>query len=107
MSSAYVAKRLRARVAKQARYRCGYCLSAEAVTGLALDIEHLIPRALGGSTLEENLWLACSACNSFKGASGRRPWRSAGLALRRAIRSRSEKRKESGSARARATLTLG
>ncbi len=67
MSSAYVAKRLRARVAKQARYRCGYCLSAEAVTGLALDIEHLIPLALGGTTVEENLWLACSACNSFKG----------------------------------------
>ena len=32
-----------------------------------MDVEHIIPEALGGLTVEENLWLACSSCNSFKG----------------------------------------
>jgi HNH endonuclease len=32
-----------------------------------MEIEHLIPQALGGSSEEENLWLACPACNAFKG----------------------------------------
>lgn len=67
MSSAYIPKKIRQRVAKQSCYRCGYCLSSEAIVGFAMEIDHLIPQALGGPTLEENLWLACSACNSFKG----------------------------------------
>ncbi len=67
MSSAYVSEKLRRRVAAKARHRCGYCLSSEAVIGLALDVEHLMPEALGGPTVEANLWLACSACNTFKG----------------------------------------
>lgn len=30
-------------------------------------IDHLIPRARGGQTARENLWLACRRCNEFKG----------------------------------------
>lgn len=67
MSSAHVPKKLRQRVAEQARHRCGYCQSSEEVTGFPMEIDHLVPLALGGPTREENLWLACSACNSFKG----------------------------------------
>ena len=67
MSSAYVTRKLRDRVAAKARGRCGSCLSSEEIVGLPLEIEHLTPRALGGPTVEENLWLACSACNYFKG----------------------------------------
>jgi hypothetical protein len=67
MTSDYVAKRLRDRVAEQARHRCGYCLTSELVVGLSMEIDHLIPQALGGPTVEENLWLACSACNGSKG----------------------------------------
>jgi 5-methylcytosine-specific restriction endonuclease McrA len=33
-----------------------------------MHIEHLIPLASGGSSGEENLWLACAWCNSFKAA---------------------------------------
>jgi hypothetical protein len=33
-----------------------------------LEIEHIIPKARGGSDDETNLWLACRMCNSFKGA---------------------------------------
>jgi hypothetical protein len=67
MTSGYISTKLRDRVAEQARYRCEYCLSSERVVGLSMEIDHLIPMALGGSTVEDNLWLACSACNAFKG----------------------------------------
>ncbi|HXU44070.1 MAG TPA: HNH endonuclease [Thermoanaerobaculia bacterium] len=67
MTSSYIPKKLRQIVAEQARFRCGYCLSAEKVVGFAMEIEHLVPQALGGPSREENLWLACPACNAFKG----------------------------------------
>ncbi len=34
---------------------------------MPLDVEHLLPEALGGPTVRENLWLACTRCNDFKG----------------------------------------
>ncbi len=56
------------RVRKQARFRCGYCLTSEILLGMPLEVEHLHPLALGEPTIEENLWLACRRCNAFKGA---------------------------------------
>jgi hypothetical protein len=35
--------------------------------GMSLTLDHLIPQSAGGPTIEENLWLACHQCNSFKG----------------------------------------
>lgn len=32
-----------------------------------LEIEHITPRAAGGTDEEENLWLACRLCNNAKG----------------------------------------
>jgi 5-methylcytosine-specific restriction endonuclease McrA len=64
---AYVGKALRERIASQARARCGYCLTAEAIVGLPMEIEHIIPEPLGGPTEADNLWLACSPCNTYKG----------------------------------------
>ncbi|WP_416675394.1 HNH endonuclease [Egbenema bharatensis] len=32
-----------------------------------LEIEYIIPKAVGGSDDEENLWLACRLWNSYKG----------------------------------------
>lgn len=66
MSATRVPAALRQRVARQARYRCGYCLTAEEVVGAAMQVDHMLPEALGGLTEEENLWLACSDCNTFK-----------------------------------------
>lgn len=40
MPKAYIPKDLRARVAETARYRCGYCLSQEAVIGSPMEIDH-------------------------------------------------------------------
>lgn len=67
MSKAYIPKALRERVEEQAQHRCGYCLSQEEVIGASMEIDHLLPEALGGLTEEENLWLACTFCNSYKG----------------------------------------
>ncbi len=67
MSKTAIPKALRARVAAQAQHRCGYCLTEEAIVGYEMDIDHLLPEALGGQTVEENLWLACNRCNEHKG----------------------------------------
>jgi hypothetical protein len=67
VTGTYVPASLRERVAAQARYRCGYCLTPEAVVGTPMEIDHIIPQSLGGPTEEANLWLACSLCNGHKG----------------------------------------
>ncbi len=54
------------RVRAAARNRCGYCLTRQEYTPWVLEIEHIVPRSKGGSDNEENLWLACRACNAFK-----------------------------------------
>ena len=65
---ARVPRHLRERVARMAGYRCGYCQTPESIAGFRLSIEHIIPEAKGGQTVEGNLWLACHGCNEFKGA---------------------------------------
>jgi hypothetical protein len=67
MTPAYVPVELRRQVRADAGRRCGYCRSPEVLTGIPLDIEHIIPEAAGGPTVRENLWMACHRCNQFKG----------------------------------------
>jgi len=64
--SSYIATKLRRQVREDAGERCGYCLSSEKLTGFPLEVEHIMPEALGGETVRENLWLACHRCNKFK-----------------------------------------
>lgn len=68
MSKTTIPSRLRKLIRAQGQYRCGYCRSAETVTGISLEIEHLIPEAAGGASDEKNLWLACVTCNKIKSA---------------------------------------
>ncbi len=35
--------------------------------GMTMTLDHIIPEAAGGLTVQENLWLACRRCNEFKG----------------------------------------
>lgn len=67
MNRPRLSKTLRAQVAEQAHYRCGYCLTPEWIVGAPMEIDHLLPIALGGLSTENNLWLACSFCNDYKG----------------------------------------
>ncbi len=68
MSGSHIPVELRRRVAHEAGGRCGYCLTSEDIVGTPMDFEHIIPECKGGPTQEENLWLACSLCNSYKGS---------------------------------------
>jgi len=54
------------RVRVAGRNRCGYCLSPQNLVMARLEIEHIVPRAKGGTDEESNLWLSCPLCNRYK-----------------------------------------
>ena len=64
---ARISRRLREQVAEAAGYECGYRRTPKYIVGYPLTIDHIVPEARGGTTVEENLWLACVACNQYKG----------------------------------------
>jgi hypothetical protein len=66
MSKTRISAAIRQRVAEAARFRCGYCLTSQNIVGPLLEIDHIVPESRGGSSEEENLWLACPMCNSHK-----------------------------------------
>jgi hypothetical protein len=66
VTTIYIPTALRQLVIEQAGNRCGYCLVHQELHYGPLEIEHIVPRSLGGSTLEQNLWLACRICNGYK-----------------------------------------
>ena len=66
MSKTFIPKAVRQAIAEAAKHRCGYCQTHTLVTGIAMQIDHIIPEAKGGSSGEASLWLACCWCNSRK-----------------------------------------
>jgi hypothetical protein len=54
------------RIADRAGHRCEYCLAPEAVFNFPFEVEHIIPQLHGGGDSEDNLALACRACNAHK-----------------------------------------
>ena len=67
MSVTYIPLEVRQHVARRAQYRCEYCHTQEAIVGMPLEIEHVVPQIAGGSSDEANLCLACPRCNRYKG----------------------------------------
>lgn len=61
-----ISEELKTKIGKSAKNRCGYCLINQEIYPLKLEIEHILPLAEGGDDKEENLWLACRSCNSYK-----------------------------------------
>ena len=61
-----VNKRLRFEVLRRDGFRCQYCGAAPAEAELQID--HVVPAALGGTDDPENLTTACGPCNSGKAA---------------------------------------
>jgi len=45
---------------------CAYCQTAESLTVVTFEVEHILPRSLGGLTDCDNLCLACPSCNRHK-----------------------------------------
>jgi hypothetical protein len=64
--SAYVPVDLQRTVRAQFANCCAYCRTAEELTVVTFEFEHIVPRSSGGATLLENLCLACPTCNRFK-----------------------------------------
>jgi 5-methylcytosine-specific restriction endonuclease McrA len=62
-----MAAALRAEVWQRAGGRCEYWRMPAAHDDLTFEVEHVIPRKHGGPTILENLSLACSPDNRFKG----------------------------------------
>jgi HNH endonuclease len=63
-----ISEKLREKIRLAAGNLCGYCQSPQHLIPIAFEIEHILPTAEGGTNDEENLWLACRVCNSFKHA---------------------------------------
>lgn len=57
-----------AHVAARARHRCEYCRAPEVVFNFPFEVEHIIPPMHGGADADDNLALACRACNVRKGS---------------------------------------
>lgn len=67
MAVSGVSRALREQVAARAKHRCEYCRTPAGYNADSLPIEHILPRAKGGTHSEENLALSCLGCNARKG----------------------------------------
>jgi 5-methylcytosine-specific restriction endonuclease McrA len=59
---------LRADVVHRAGERCEYCRLSQQGQEAAFHIDHVVPRAAGGTTTKDNLALACVSCSLRKWA---------------------------------------
>lgn len=62
-----VSKRLRYEVLRRDGYKCRYC--GKGAPDVEITVDHVIPRALGGSDEPTNLCAACRTCNDGKTSS--------------------------------------
>jgi hypothetical protein len=60
-----VAQRVRFEVFARDGYQCGYC-GAPGTDDAQLTVDHVVPRAAGGTDKPTNLLTACSPCNNGK-----------------------------------------
>ena len=54
-------------VAARAGHHCEYCLAPEAVFNIEFEVDHIVPKKIGGSDDLDNLAFACRNCNVRKG----------------------------------------
>jgi hypothetical protein len=59
-----VSKRLRFEILRRDNHTCRYC--GGAAPEVRLRVDHVVPEALGGQTVPENLVAACEPCNAGK-----------------------------------------
>src|SRR5438270_10674380 len=55
-------------VRRRARHVCEYCLLPQSSQEAAFHVDHIQPRAAGGSAIAANLALACVTCSLKKAA---------------------------------------
>lgn len=61
-----ISESTRQQVFKRADYCCEYCQTSQAYSGIALEIDHIIPQSANGSDDLANLCAACHTCNQHK-----------------------------------------
>lgn len=59
---------LHAEVVLRAGHRCEYCRLSQEGQEATFHIDHIVPRAAGGPTVDDNLALACVSCSLRKWA---------------------------------------
>lgn len=64
----YIPAALRRLVHERAGGACEYCLAPEATALFPHEVDHVVAEKHGGATTEDNLALACAACNLHKGS---------------------------------------
>jgi 5-methylcytosine-specific restriction endonuclease McrA len=64
LSSGYISGTLRFEVLKKAQFHCELCGISAAIR--ALEVDHIVPRNLGGTDDPNNLQALCYSCNSMK-----------------------------------------
>jgi len=62
-----VSARVRAEVANRAGHRCEYCLIHEDDAGFPHQVDHVVSRKHGGTSVSLNLAYSCVLCNRHKG----------------------------------------
>jgi HNH endonuclease len=65
--SVYIRVELQRKIRDRFSECCAYCQTAEFLTAMTFEFEHIIPLAVGGETTFENLCFACPSCNRYKG----------------------------------------
>jgi 5-methylcytosine-specific restriction endonuclease McrA len=66
LDAAPISGKLRAQAIHAAHARCGMCGRTIEKHGIALVVDHKIPREWGGKTEPDNLWAICEECNHGK-----------------------------------------
>jgi HNH endonuclease len=66
MSREYIPVALRQLVIDRAFGYCEYCRSSGDFALESMEFEHIVPISQGGTTVAENLALACHGCNNYK-----------------------------------------
>lgn len=66
MSERGVAARQKEALANQAGRCCEYCRAPARYSVSSFSVEHIVPRARGGTATPDNLAYSCQGCNNFK-----------------------------------------
>jgi len=69
----YLPAELRRLVIQRAAGRCEYCGLSQEGQEATFHIDHVIPVAVGGQTVAENLALACVSCSLVVGNTAKMP----------------------------------
>ena len=63
-----ISEKLRQQIAKNANFKCEYCLTPEFFLAITFHIDHIRSVKHGGKTILQNLAYACPHCNQNKGS---------------------------------------